>query len=117
MITSDDADNEAEWSVVYYPGVAEDIANMPPAIAARMLKLLDAMQEYGGNLGMPRTKALGDGLFEVRAKAKQGIGRGLFCYLNGKQIVILCTFVKKSDKLPQRYLDMAKTRKAEIENG
>jgi phage-related protein len=113
MITS----HEAAWSVAYYAGVDDDLADMPPAIAARMLKLLDMMQEFGGNLGMPHTRALGDGLFELRAKAKDGIGRGLFCYASGKQMVILCVFVKKSDKLPKHYLDLAKARKTEIENG
>lgn len=106
-----------EWSLAYYAGVDDDLADMPPAIAARMLKLLDMMQAYGGNLGMPHTKPLGGGLFELRAKAKDGIGRGLFCYVSGKQMVILCVFVKKADKLPKHYLDLAKARKAEIENG
>lgn len=113
MITSRDA----AWSVAYYPGVDDELTDMPPAITARMLKLLDMMQVYGGNLGMPHTKPLGDGLFELRAKAKDGIGRGLFCYVSGKQMVILCVFVKKSDKLPKHYLNLAKARKAEIENG
>ena len=62
---------------------------MPPSVSARMLKLCDTMKARGGNLGMPHTQALGDGLFEVRAKAKEGIGRSLFCYMENRQIVIL----------------------------
>nr|WP_232728855.1 type II toxin-antitoxin system RelE/ParE family toxin [Marinomonas sp. ef1] len=41
---------------------------------------------------------MGDGLFEIRAKAQEGIGRSLLCYLKGQQIFVLLAFVKKSQK-------------------
>jgi len=53
------------------------------------------MEEYGPNLGMPHTRALGNGLFEIRAKAEEGIGRAFFCTMVGKKIVILHSFIKR----------------------
>ena len=41
---------------------------------------------------MPYTRAMGDGLFEIRAKGQEGIGRALFCTVVGKRIVILHGF-------------------------
>jgi hypothetical protein len=32
---------------------------------------------------MPYTKPMGKGLFEVRAKEREGIGRSLFCTIKG----------------------------------
>ncbi|MCA6222637.1 type II toxin-antitoxin system RelE/ParE family toxin [Photorhabdus antumapuensis] len=69
---------------------------MPPKIQARMLKLLELIEEHGANLGEPQTTSLGKGLFEIRAKAQEGIGRRLFCYLRDSNIIVLHVFIKKS---------------------
>jgi len=58
---------------------------------------------------------MGAGLFEVRAKAQEGIGRGLFCYLKGKHIYVLHAFVKKSQKTPKKELDLARERQREVQ--
>ncbi|WP_299022652.1 type II toxin-antitoxin system RelE/ParE family toxin, partial [uncultured Photobacterium sp.] len=86
------------WKVDFYEGVEDEILSMPPKIQARMIRLLELMEEHGANLGPPHTEPMGDGLFEIRAKAKEGIGRGLFCYLKGQNIHVLRAFVKKSQK-------------------
>ncbi|WP_339916710.1 type II toxin-antitoxin system RelE/ParE family toxin [Photorhabdus stackebrandtii] len=53
------------------------------------------------------SKSLRKGLFEIRAKAQEGIGRGLFCYLQGSNIIALHAFIKKSQKTPKKDLDLA----------
>lgn len=80
-----------------------------------MLRLLEMIEEHGANLGPPHTEAMGDGLFEIRAKAKEGIGRSLFCYVDGQQIVILHAFVKKSHKTPRQALMLARSRQREVQ--
>lgn len=103
-----------EWKIDFYSGVETQILNMPPKIQARMIKLLELMEKHGANLGPPHTEALGDGLFELRAKAQEGIGRGLFCYLQGRHIYILHVFVKKSQKTPKSELNLARQRQKEV---
>ncbi len=78
--------------------------------------MLELMELHGANLGEPHTKSMGDGLFEIRAKAREGIGRGLFCYLDGKQIKVLHVFIKKSQKTPKKDLKIAKDRMKEVKN-
>lgn len=104
------------WNIDFYDGVMDAILGMPPKIQARMLKLLDLIEEHGANLGSPHTKPMGDGLFEIRAKAKEGIGRGFFCYMDGPNIQVLHAFVKKSQKTPKKDLDLAKDRMKEVKN-
>lgn len=104
------------WNIELYDGVEDAILDMPPKIQARMLKLLELMEMHGANLGEPHTKAMGDGLFEIRAKAQEGIGRGLFCYLEGKNINVLHAFVKKSQKTPKKDIKLAKDRMKEVKN-
>jgi len=71
---------------------------------------------YGPNLGMPHTRPMGDGLFELRLKAAEGIARVFFCTVVGRQIVVLHQFVKKSEKTPKRELNIARNRMREISN-
>lgn len=82
----------------------------------RFLHLAQIMQRQGADLGMPHTRALGSGLYEMRAKASEGIGRYFYCTLVGKEIVILHCFVKKTQKTPQRHLKIAKNRLNEVKN-
>jgi phage-related protein len=57
---------------------------------------------------------MGDGLFELRLKAAEGIARVFFCTVIGRQIVMLHQFVKKSEKTPRRELKIAWNRMKEI---
>ncbi len=102
------------WVIDFYSGVEGAIIEMPPKIQARMIRLLELMEKHGANLGSPHTTPMGDGLFEVRAKAKEVIGRALFCYMKGEHVYILHAFVKKSQKTPKKDLDLARTRMKEV---
>lgn len=105
------------WDIQFYKGVEKELLGLPVYIQARMLRLLDLMETHGANLGQPHTLPLGNELFELRAKAKEGIGRALFCYAQGKQIYILHVFVKKSQKTPKQALNLAYKRLKDIQNG
>ena len=102
------------WTIDFYSGVEDAIIEMPPKIQARMIRLLELIEAHGANLGSPHTEPMGDGLFEIRAKAKEGIGRALFCYMKGKHIYMLHAFVKKSQKTPKKDINLAKTRMKEV---
>lgn len=56
---------------------------------------------HGPNIGMPHTRAMGGGLFEVRAKGSEGIGRAFYCTVVAQRIVILHAIVKKPSR-PRR---------------
>lgn len=102
------------WTIDFYDDVMQDIWNIPPNIQARMLRLLELIEQHGANLGSPHTEPLGDGLFEVRAKAQEGIGRGIFCYMQGKHIYVLRAFIKKSQKTPKHEIELARQRQKEV---
>jgi phage-related protein len=73
--------------------------------------------DYGPNLRMPHSRAMGNGLFEMRPKGKAGIGRAFFCFKHGKKIVILHAFIKKTQATPQKELMIALKRMKEVTNG
>ncbi len=65
---------------------------------------------------MPHVRAMGEGLFELRLKAEEGIARVLYCTVIGKKIMILHQFIKKSDKTPPKELALARRRMKEVTN-
>lgn len=75
------------------------------------------MEIYGPDLGMPHTRAMGQGLFELRLKAAEGIARVLYCTVVDGQIVMLHQFVKKTEKTPVREMEIARRRMKELKNG
>jgi phage-related protein len=72
------------------------------------------MEVFGPDLGMPHTRALGGGLFELRIKAAEGIARVFYCTVVDRRIVILHQFVKKSEKMPPKELEIARRRMKEV---
>jgi phage-related protein len=103
------------WTITYYSdSVQADILAMPAGFLARYLRYSDRMETYGPDLGMPHTRAMGQGLFELRLKAAEGLVRIFYCTTIGKEIVILHQFAKKSAKTPGRELSIARRRMKEI---
>ena len=98
----------------YNENVEAELDAWPLGLRARFRALSVRMEEYGPNLGMPHTRALGNGLFEIRAKAEEGIGRVFFCTMVGRKIIVLHSFIKKTDKTPKRELDIALNRQKEV---
>jgi len=106
-----------KWSIEFFnENVEIETLNFPPKILAKLLHIFEMIEELGPQLGEPFTKSLGDRLFEIRVKAKEGIGRSIFCYQKGNKIIILHSFIKKTQKTPQKDLKIALIRKKEIEN-
>jgi phage-related protein len=85
-------------------------------IYVSFVRIAEQMAVSGPNLGMPYTKAMGEGLFEIRARGSEGIGRAFFCCMKGKRIVILHGFVKKTQATPIKELRLTKQRMKEVLN-
>jgi phage-related protein len=106
------------WKVTFFNrSVREETLEFPDGILANLLHILEMIQEFGPNLGRPHTAPMGNGLFEIRAKGREGIGRSLFCTPKGNEVIILTSFIKKSQKTPRHELDKAYIRMKELRNG
>jgi phage-related protein len=98
----------------YSEAVQEQILELPDKLAARYVVLTRRMIALGPNLGEPHTKAFGKGLFELRLKGAEGIARVFFCTLIGRRILMLHSFIKKSDRTPRREREIAESRMKEV---
>jgi len=105
------------WTVTFYSSAVEaEILALPAGFVARFVRYAERMEVYGPDLGMPHTRAIGDGLFELRLEAAEGIARVFYCTLVGRKIVILHQFVKKTERTPQRELEVARRRLKEVKD-
>jgi len=103
------------WAIKYYSEkVQQEIMSLPAGIQARYIHCTKRMLIHGPNLGMPHSRPMGDGLFELRMKASEGIGRVFYCTLIEQTIVMLHTFLKKSQKTPASELAVARKRMKEV---
>ena len=99
------------WDIRYHDEKVQlAVLALPSGLLARYLHLSDQMLQFGPDLGMPHTRAMGEGFFEIRLKSREGIGRVVYCTLVKRKIVMLHQFVKKTDKTPPKELAVARKR-------
>lgn len=72
--------------------------SLPAGIRAGYIHCTKRMVSHGPNLGMPHSRAMGDGLFELRMKSSEGIGRVFYCTVVEQTIAMLHTFLKKNSE-------------------
>jgi phage-related protein len=85
-------------------------------LRVRYFALTLRMAETGPNLGEPHTEAFGGGLFELRLKGAEGIARVFYCTQVGRRVVMLHSFIKKTQKTPVSERRIAEQRLKEIKN-
>lgn len=108
----------SNWQITYYNArVQRDVWAMPAGIVADYLRLTEAMALYGADLRMPHSRAMGGGLFELRPKGPEGIGRVFYCTQVGKTIVVLHSFVKKTQETPDTEMRVARKRLKDVQHG
>ena len=105
------------YTIEYYSSeVEQEILSLPDTLQARYIGYSERMRIHGSHLGEPHTKALGKGLFELRLTGKEGIARVFYCTVIGKRIVMLHSFIKKTQKIPPKELAIATERLKEIKD-
>jgi phage-related protein len=103
------------WIVETLDAVDDEIVALPPGLQARVVRLLEAIENVGlEQLREPHVKHLEGKLWELRAKAAEGIARGIYVTITGRRVVVLHVFVKKSQKTPKTALETAHRRMEEI---
>jgi len=103
------------WHITFFNRKLKlKVLAFPEGILANFLHIVELVEEYGPQIGMPYTRKIGSGLFEIRAKGKEGIARVFFCGLARKELVMLNAFVKKTQKTPRKEIELAKKRMKEV---
>ena len=93
--------------------VEEFLDSLDPKMNAKMVSLMELLEEKGNALREPYSGPLGDGIFEIRCKVGNNITRALYFFFSGGKIIITNGFTKKEQKTPPAEIKLAKKRRAD----
>ena len=87
--------------------VAEFINALPEKLQAKTLHDLDLLQEFGNQLSMPYSRAMENGILELRITQSTHAARIFYFFTQGENIIITNDFIKKTQKTPKSELAKA----------
>lgn len=108
-----------QWAIEFYANdrgdeLVKDFIRVQDEITkAKLVRIIDLAATYGPNLGMPYSKNMKNGLYELRIMGKTNI-RIFYIFMIGKRIILLHGFVKKTQKTPKNEIEIAKKRQKEL---
>lgn len=108
----------ASWTVLTVAAAEQEIRDLPPDLRSRFLHIAEMLEQFGPQkLGMPHVRPLEQKLWEMRMSGRDGIARAIYFVADGRRIIVVRVFVKKSAKTPRREIDLALRRMKEFQDG
>ena len=95
--------------------IEEFLCSLEPKMRVKAVNSIALLEEFGYQLREPHSKAIEDGLFELRIKFASDITRIFYFFRIGNKIIMTNGFVKKTQKTPKREKELAKKYKADYE--
>ena len=107
----------ASWVVENLNALVDaEFDDLPKDIQAKFMHLAALVEEVGLTaLREPYVKHLQGKLWELRVKSKSGLGRGLYCTITGRRVIVLRYFQKQSGKTPRNEIAVALERMRVVE--
>jgi phage-related protein len=95
--------------------VEKELDALAQDVRQRFLRIAELIEQHGpAAVHEPYVKHLDGKLWEMRMKGRDGIARAIYVTAKGERVVVLHAFVKKTQKTPQRALDIARERAKEV---
>lgn len=110
----------ADFEVIFYEKengdcpVEEFIDSLDVKMRAKMIGLLELLEEKGNQLREPYSKPIDDGIFEIRCKVGNNITRVLYFFYYEGKIILTNGFIKKTQKTSPEEIKLAKERRADF---
>lgn len=107
------------WKIIYYISTTGEnpvkkFLDAHPKAKLKALRILSYIEEFGLSYAIPHIKKLtGTPLWEIRILGEDSV-RILYVTRQGKQILLLHAFMKKTDKTPKKEIDISLMRLSEI---
>lgn len=105
------------WDAHFVNEAAEaEFEALPIDIRAKLTRALDLLRAKGvAALAMPLARHVEGKIWELRATGRDGIGRSLYVAASGKRLLILRSFIKKTQKTPRAEIEIAAKRLGEVD--
>lgn len=106
------------WTIEFVNQTAEkEILSLSADLQAKFLHVSEMLLSFGPlNVGLPHIRPLENKLWEMRLKGKDNIARSIYVMASQRRLIILHTFIKKTQTTPTKALQVARARLKEISN-
>lgn len=91
--------------------VKDFLDSLSPKIKSKTLRSIALLHSNGHSLGMPHSKYLGDGIFELRTQFGGDINRVLYFFYVDDRAVLTNGFIKKTQTTPFKEIALAIKRR------
>jgi phage-related protein len=99
------------WTVTLHPQAEPELLALPADMRARFLRVAEMLQDFGPQqVGLPHIRPLEGKLWEMRMQGRDGIARAVYAAVQGRRLLVLHVFVKKTQTTPRAALDTARKR-------
>ena len=104
------------WKIVFVSRTAEDeVTALPLDMRSRFAKIADLIIQNGlQRVHEPYVKHVEGKLWEMRLNGADGIARSIYFASSGERVVVLRTFIKKTESTPRREIEIALRRMKEF---
>jgi phage-related protein len=105
-----------KWTIEFYSGsdgrepAVIFLNSLPAKTRAKVTRILNLLGELGVLLKEPYTKQVRGKIRELRVSDEIGAVRVLYFSFTGRRLILLHGFVKKTDKIPKKEIDIAERR-------
>jgi phage-related protein len=100
-----------DWTVALHPLAEAELKALPADMRARFLHIAELLESFGPtNVGMPHIRPLESKLWEMRMKGRDGIARAVYAAVQGRRLLVLHVFVKKTQTTPRAAIETASKR-------
>lgn len=100
-----------EWTVTLHPLAEPELKALPADMRARFLHVAELLEGFGPQkVGMPHVRPLEGKLWEMRMQGKDGIARAVYVAAQGRRLVVLHVFIKKTQATPRAAIETARKR-------
>jgi phage-related protein len=89
------------------------VRSLERSTVAKVLRVVDLLEEFGYQLGLPHSKKIDVDLFELRIRGQQEVR--IFYTFKKEGITMLHGFIKKSQIIPKREIKQAKRKLKELD--
>ncbi len=88
--------------------VKQFVAELDMPTSAKVFRMFELLERFGHTFGMPHSKYIGKGLFELRVRGIQEVR--LIYTFHKDAAFILHGFFKKSQRIPSKEIDAARQK-------
>ena len=105
-----------DWAVtVVNEAAAEELRALPSDLRAKFERIVALIKAKGlDQVHEPYVRHLEGKLWEMRMVGRDRIARSIYVTASGRRVVVLHTFIKKTEKTPARALAIARARAKEV---